>query len=408
MALSVDQDRLAERLDALADIGRDQGGGITRLVYSEEERAAAEVVAEWMRAAALEVRHDVVGNLFGRWPARPGPALWTGSHLDSVPNGGRFDGPAGVLASLAAIEALQGAGIRPAVPIELCVFVGEEGSRFSGGLLGSRAVAEGLSAADLAGTDAQGISLREAMLACGLDPGRVPEARVDPRAVRAYLELHTEQGPVLEEANLSVGIVAGIAGPMFLEGEVVGRSDHAGTTPMGSRADSLLGAAELALELERIASARRATVGTVGRVLCRPGAHNVIAGTTQFTVDLRDTDLESRDEAESELRATFDRILSARGLTGSLRDTLRVPPQPTPEHLLVLLEQATHAAGVPAMRLWSGAAHDAMVMGRITDGGMIFVRSIGGRSHTPEEETRMEDLAAGAGVLAEAVKLLCA
>jgi allantoate deiminase len=407
VALRIDRDRLVDRLDAVADTGRDARGGWTRLVYTQEERAATELVAGWMSSAGLAVRSDAVGNTFGRWPDAPGAAIWTGSHLDTVPNGGRFDGPAGVLASLAAVEAMQEAGAEPATPIEVCVFVGEEGSRFRG-LLGSRAVVEGLDDDELHAADAEGTTLAAAMHACGLDPQRAPEARVRPQDVAAYLELHIEQGPVLEMAERPVGIVTAIAGPLQFQAEITGRTDHAGTTPMGARADSLLAAAEVALELERIASAGSSTVATVGRMVCAPGAPNVIAGRTELSVDLRDIDAGARDDAERLLRAAFDRIVSARGLRGRLHEVLRVAPQPTSGRLIALLEESAAAAGVPAMRLPSGAAHDAMVLGRVADSGMVFVRSVGGRSHAPEEETTTEDLAAGAAVLAECLRALCA
>jgi allantoate deiminase len=407
VALRIDPGRLEARLDALAEVGRDSRGGWTRLAYTQEERAATELVAEWMSSAGLSVRSDAVGNTFGRWPRGSGTAVWTGSHVDTVPNGGRFDGPAGVLASLAAVEALQEAGVEPATPIEVCVFVGEEGSRFRG-LLGSRAVVEGLDEDELRAADAEGTTLAAAMQACGLDPQRAPEARVRPQDVPAYLELHIEQGPVLEMAERPVGIVTAIAGPLQFQAEITGRADHAGTTPMGARADSLLAAAEVALELEHIASAGRSTVGTVGRVVCAPGAPNVIAGRTELSIDLRDIDAGARDDAERLFRAAFDRIVSARGLRGRLHEVLRVLPQPTSGRLVSLLEESAAAAGVPALRLPSGAAHDAMVLGRITHSGMVFVRSLGGRSHAPEEETTTEDLAAGAAVLAECLHALCA
>jgi allantoate deiminase len=406
VALRIDPGGLVARLDALAEVGRDERGGWTRLAYTPEELAATELVAGWMSSAGLAVRSDAVGNTFGRWPRGSGAAVWTGSHVDTVPNGGRFDGPAGVLASLAAVEALQEAGVAPATPIEVCVFVGEEGSRFHG-LLGSRAVVEGLDDDELRAADAEGTTLAAAMDACGLDPQRAAEARVRPQDVAAYLELHIEQGPVLEMAERPAGIVTAIAGPLQFQAEITGRADHAGTTPMGARADSLLAAAEVALELERIASAGSSTVATVGRLVCAPGAPNVIAGRTEFSVDLRDIDAGARGDAERLFRAAFDRIVSARGLRGQLHEVLRVAPQPTSGRLVSLLEESAAAAGVPVMRLPSGAAHDAMVLGRITDSGMVFVRSVGGRSHAPEEETTTEDLAAGAAVLAECLRALC-
>lgn len=395
------------RIEALARHGATPSGGVTRPVYTPAERAAAAEVARWMEEAGLAVREDAVGNLFGRWPDRPGPAVWTGSHLDSVPEGGWFDGVAGVVAGLEAIAAIRRSGAEPRYPLELCVFVGEEGSRFPGGLLGSRAVVAGIDPDELQVRDAEGTSLAEAMRACGLDPARAGEARRRPGEVVAFVELHVEQGPLLERAGVPVGVVTGIVGLSFLSGEVRGRADHAGTTPMDARRDSFLAVAELALAVER--SARELgppAVGTVGRVSCWPGAPNVVPGRAEFTVDLRDLDLARRDRLEQVVRATFREILARRGLEGELRQTARVDPVEVPPWLVELIEEAAREAGVPTLRLPSGAGHDAMVVARIAPAGMIFVRSRGGRSHAPEEWSDWDDLAAGAAVLAGALARL--
>ncbi|MBX6351470.1 MAG: Zn-dependent hydrolase [Clostridia bacterium] len=403
-------DSLAARLAALAEIGADPGGGLTRLAYTEPERAAHALVAGWMRRAGLAVYEDAVGNLFGRWLA-PGadpeaPPVWAGSHLDTVSHGGRFDGAAGVVAALSAVERLSASRARLARPVEVVAFVGEEGSRFPG-LLGSRAVALGLTQADLEARDADGIPLRDALSAWGFDPARAGEAHRPPGSVSAYLELHIEQGPVLERAGFAVGLVTGIAGPLELEGEVVGRADHAGTTPMDERRDSLLAVAELALCAERLArESSPQTVATVGRVDVSPGAANVVPGRALFTLDLRDVDLARRDRVEARLRQAFSEILVRRGLEGSFRQLLRVDPVPVPESTRALLGRAARRAGVAYLELPSGAAHDAMLMARLCPAGMIFVRSLGGRSHAPDEETREGDLLAGTEVLFEALREL--
>lgn len=404
--ISVDGDHLFSRLNELARIGAGRGGGVTRLVYTKEERAAVDLVAEWMQDAALAVRQDAVGNLFGRWPDRPGPAFWTGSHLDTVVDGGQFDGAAGVVAALVALEAVRETGIEPRYPLEVCVFVGEEGSRFPGGLLGSRAVVEGLHADDLEVRDPDGITLGEAIRAVGLHPEQAGEARRDHRDVRAYVELHIEQGPILEQAGVPIGAVTSIAGPLFLLGEIVGRADHAGTTPMDGRSDSLAAAAEFVLTVERIARRTAGTVATVGRLAAYPGLSNVIAGRTEFAVDIRHDALEARDRAEVKIREAFAEILRQRGLDGSMNDAIRIDPVRLPDWLVQKINEAAGHLGVPIMHLRSGAAHDAMLIAGMAPSGMIFVRSIGGRSHCPDESSSSADLAAGTSVLATTLALL--
>lgn len=398
-------DVLAERLAALASVGRTPSDGVTRLVYGPEERRAADLAGTWMLQAGLEVRTDQVGNTFGRWHSGSGAPVWTGSHLDSVTEGGRFDGTAGVLAALAAIESLKGSGFEPMRPIDVCIFVGEEGSRFPG-LLGSRAVVDGIEG-DLDSKDQDGVCLKEAMLAAGLDPALARDARLASGQVAAYLELHIEQGPVLERAEVPVGVVTAIAGPLFLECTVEGRADHAGTTPMDTRADSFAATAEFALELEKAALNSPGVVATIGRIIARPGSGNVVPGVTEFTVDIRAADRVLREKFETQMRQRFDQLLTRRGLKGELRETLRVDPVSVPNEIVTVIEQAAQDAGVEVLRLASGAAHDAMVISRIAPAGMIFVRSVGGRSHSPDELSHMDDLVAGTQVLAAAIARLC-
>lgn len=407
MGLTLDPEAIRARLETLARYGGSPSGGVTRLVYTSEERAAAREVERWMREAGLAVRQDAVGNLFGRWPDMPGPAVWTGSHLDSVPEGGRFDGVAGVVAGLEAIVAIRRSGAKPRYPLELCVFVGEEGSRFPGGFLGSRAVVGDIGPNDLDVRDPAGTRLADAMRACGLDPARVGEACRRPGDVIAYVELHVEQGPVLDRAGVPVGAVTGIVGVSHLVGEIRGRADHAGTTPMDARADSFLGAAELALAVERCAREMGPpAVGTVGRVVCWPGAPNVVPERTEFTVDLRDLHRERLDRLERMVRASFAEILARRGLVGDLRQSTRIDPVSVPKWMVELIEDVACDVGIPTMRLPSGAGHDAMVLARVAPVGMIFVRSRGGRSHTPEEFSDLSDLVAGAKVLAGVLERL--
>lgn len=393
---------IASCVEELSRIGRTDQGGITRLALTEEEERAKALVRRWMEELGLETRTDAVGNLFGTW--RPegagGAPVLTGSHVDSVPEGGRYDGVAGVVCALAAVAAMQRAGVRPARPVSVVVFTGEEGSRFSVGLLGSTAIVRGLTAEELERTDARGVRLRDALP----DPEGLEASRLRPGDVHAFLEVHIEQGRVLEDAGVPVGVVTGIAGPVFFEGTMRGAADHAGATPMHLRQDALAGVAELILAVERIArETGPTTVGTVGYVRPFPGATNVIPGRCDFTIDLRDIDLAARNRAEARIRAAIAEIADRRGLTWELRESHRVDPVPVPDALIDVLERAAAAAGVSTRRLPSGAAHDAMVMAAVAPAGMLFVRCRDGRSHTPAEFASAEDLAAAADVLAHAL-----
>lgn len=364
-----------------------------------------DLVRGWMDDLGMDTRTDAVGNLFGSW--RPGGVggapVMTGSHVDSVPHGGRYDGTAGVVTALAAVAALQRAGHAPTRPITVAVFTGEEASRFPVGLMGSTAVVRGLTGDELDRTDEAGVRLRDALP----DASNLDAARIGPGQVAAFLEVHIEQGRVLEDAGVPVGVVTGIAGPAFFRGHLQGAADHAGATPMSLRRDALAGAAEFVLAAERIArETGPTTVATVGWLRPHPGAGNVIPGLCEFSLDLRDIDLAARDRAEAALRAALAEIADRRGLGWGLEETHRVDPVPVPHHLIAALERAAADAGVPTMRLPSGAAHDAMVMAQVAPSAMLFVRCRDGRSHTPDEYASLEDLTAAADVLARALAAL--
>ena len=392
--------QIGKRIEALAAVGATEEGGVTRTVYTSAEREAMSLYFEWMQKSGLSVRQDEVGNIYGRWPDIKGPAVWTGSHLDSVPNGGHFDGPVGALSSLEAVEALMSSGFEPRHPIEIAIFVGEEGTRFPS-LMGSRAAVEGVSNDLLNRKGSDGVTLAEALESWGLNPGGgriAPSVRRDD--ILSYVELHIEQGPVLEEAGLPVGIVQAIAGPLFFKGQVTGRADHAGSTPMNMRADTLVATAELATSLEKIAFENGpTTVATMGVVEPSPGVINVIPGRTRFTIDLRDVDLASRDQAEAAVRERFQEILDSRKLEGTLEESLRIDPTPLSEDVIAAAEAAAAEHGIPKMHLPSGAAHDAMVVATIAPAGMIFIRSKGGISHSPDEFSDLGDIEAGVMVL---------
>ncbi|MBA3952827.1 MAG: Zn-dependent hydrolase, partial [Rubrobacter sp.] len=285
----VDGGRLWKRLSELAEIGRQEEGGVARLSFTEEERAAKDLVASYMEEAGLAVREDAAGNLFGRREGRDpeAPAVLVGSHVDSVLNGGDFDGPLGVLGGIEVLQTMDEEGVEMGRPVEVVAFTDEEGARFSLGMIGSRALTGTLLQEDLRHEDRNGVSIEQAMRNAGLDPGKVGEAARPADSLAAYLELHIEQGKVLEGEDLPVGVVTGIAGPVWLRLSFAGEAGHAGTTPMGARRDALAAAAEVVGAIEEEASDTGSTVGTVGQIEAGPGGINIIAGRVDLSLDLR-------------------------------------------------------------------------------------------------------------------------
>ncbi|MCL6517294.1 MAG: Zn-dependent hydrolase [Alicyclobacillus sp.] len=386
---------------ALADIGRQPEGGVTRLAFTPEWRRAKEVVAGFMREAGLEVREDAVGNLIGRWPGRRPelPVVLTGSHLDSVFHGGNFDGPLGVLAAVEALQTLREHGVETDHPVEVVSFTDEEGARFRFGMTGSRGVAGTLTAEELEHKDANGVSIAEAMRAYGLPPERFAEAARAKGSVKAYVELHIEQGRVLEQAGLAVGVVTGMAGPLWLTFTIEGEAGHAGATPMGLRHDALVGAAAVIQAIETECRRHPHTVGTVGQLQVHPGGVNIIPGRVTFTLDLRDVDEAERDRAEAAIVDAARAVCEERGLRLTVETLQRIPPVPCAEAIQEIIEDALGQLGLPAMRLVSGAGHDGMQLRDLCPVGMIFARSKDGISHDPAEYTSPEDCAAAADVL---------
>jgi len=307
--------RLWRRLSDLAEIGKQESGGVTRLSFTEEERAAKDLVASYMEVAGLAVREDTAGNLFGRREGKDpdAPAVLVGSHVDSVYDGGNFDGPLGVLAGIEVAQTMQEGSIETDHPVEVVAFTDEEGARFSFGMIGSRALAGTLSPEELKHEDANGISIADAMRDYGLDPERTEEAARPPNSLAAYVELHIEQGRVLENEGLSAGVVTGIAAPVWRRLVFTGETGHAGTTLMAMRHDALAAAAEVMAVIEDETSATGSSVGTVGQLGVEPGGINIIPGRVGISVDLRDIDEGTRDRLE-------DRILTrARALREARR-----------------------------------------------------------------------------------------
>ena len=407
--MRIDEGALQRHLDELYAIGAEAGGGCYRPLYSEPWAAAGDLVQQWMKDAGLAVRRDAVGNLWGRIEGTAGgKAVVTGSHIDTVRRGGRLDGALGIVAGLVALRAVTAAHGKPKRALELLVVCEEEGSRFATNFWGSRAIVGAIEPEEAQRvTDAAGLSLGHAMRECGLDPGKIASAARDD--IDVFVELHIEQGAVLEASGAALGIVSAIAGAVHLEITVTGRSDHAGTTPMDLRRDALAGAAAMIQAVEAIAAALgRPAVATVGKVRVEPDQINVVPGRVVFTVDLRHAELSGRRALEERIRSLCGTVASERQLGIEIRKLHERPPVPMDAGIRDVLARAAADAGVtPApATLVSGAGHDAQVLAGRCRVGMLFVPSIGGRSHCPEEATDPAHLALGTRVLARALQLV--
>jgi len=400
---SIDIERLRARMETLAAIGADPGGGITRYAFSPEERAAKDLVGGMLREAGLSTFEDAAGNLFGRLEGAEAdaPALIVGSHIDTVPNGGMFDGALGVMAAVECVHAIAASGATLRHPIEVVAFTDEEGARFRRGVFGSKAftgvdVAPWAELRDVWGQDA-----RSVMAAAGVDADRLADAEREPATVLAFLELHIEQGEVLSSQGERVGIVEGIVGIRRLLVRFDGVANHAGTTPMAMRRDALLAGAELALATEAIAvAAGSGAVGTVGTFEVTPGAANVIPGSAQLHVEFRALDPDVLARCIAEARERAQRIASTRRMAVVLEETVDTPPVLMDARLVDRLERAARASDTSVLRMPSGAGHDAMILAQRYPTAMLFVPSRDGISHNPAEWTDWDDIG-------PATQLLC-
>jgi allantoate deiminase len=396
----LDPSRIMQRCDALARHS-ELPGGLTRVFLSPQARAAGDLVLDWMREAGMQARLDAIGNTIGRYEgARPGlPCLMLGSHLDTVRDAGRYDGMLGVVSAIECVDALNRAQKRLPFAVEVVGFGDEEGVRFGTTLLGSRALAGTLDLSVLETRDAKGVSIRQALRDFGLDPDEVPSLPRRQGAVLAYVELHIEQGPVLETEGLPVGVVTAINGFTRLRVTLRGEAGHAGTVPMKLRRDALAAAAECVLAVERIARARPQVVGTVGRIEAQPGAINVIPGQAQFSVDLRAPEDAAREDAVAAVRTEVALISESRGVDFEIETLQALGSSACAPWLMAQLERAVADEGLRVLRLPSGAGHDGMALKAIADIAMLFVRCKGGVSHNPAEAISEQDAAAGARIL---------
>lgn len=406
----IEEERLWDHLMTLAKIGasEDPKEGITRLAYTEEDDKAKALVTKYMKEAGLYVHEDPVGNLIGkRIGKNPNkPSIMIGSHLDTVFQGGKFDGALGVLSGVEVAHALKEEGYPLDHTLEVVAFTDEEGARFSTGMLGSQAMTGKLENSVLDKTDKDGIPYREALEERGYDPEKIPEAQREKGSLAAYLELHIEQAVQLERKGVSVGIVTGIAGPRWYRFTVTGESGHAGSTPMAMRRDPMSVAARLMQGIEEIVSAKDNTVGTVGQVEAKPGGINIIPKEVIFTLDLRDSVDSERKAAEQEIKNKVQSLEDDFGVDIEMELLHNLDPVPCDEKIVDTAETSAKELGIDSIRMISGAAHDAMNMASITSIGMLFIPSYKGLSHRPDEWSEKKDCGKGAKVLFQTVKNL--
>jgi allantoate deiminase len=380
----------------------DEPGRITRLYGTAAHASASETLSGWMNAAGMAVGRDAVGNLIGRVEGeREAAPLMLGSHFDSVRDAGRFDGVLGILVAIAVVERLQAAGRRPAVPLEVVAFADEEGTRFGTAFLGSSVIAGRFDESELERVDAAGVSLEAAIRDHGGDPAGLAGAA---RAPGAYVEVHIEQGPLLEERGAALGVVTAIAGQTRAALRLGGVAGHAGTVPMDLRHDALCAAAEVVLAAEALAHAAPPLVATVGRLAVAPGTANVIPGSAELSVDVRHPDDAERAAAVRRLRGEAERAAEARGVRLEWEERLDQPAVGCDAALSQALAQAAAGAGAPPLLLPSGAGHDAAVMAAVAPIAMLFVRCAGGVSHHPDESVAEPDVAVAVDALAAFVE----
>jgi N-carbamoyl-L-amino-acid hydrolase len=404
-AARVDGRTLRQRLETLSTFGRPAGGafadGVSRTAYSDADVAGRGYVISLVRAAGLTPRIDPAGNIFARRDGTVAalPPILFGSHIDSVPNGGNFDGDLGSLSALAAIEALDAAGVRTRHPLEMVVWAHEESFAFGRGLACSRIVAGDVNASDMDEVW-NGLRRSDAIRKIGGDPDRILEARRAKGSHHCYLELHIEQGGTLDRAGIPVGVVEGIVAIDRYEATITGVANHSGTTPIADRRDALLAASHLTIAVRDAAMRMPGRqVATVGRIEVTPNSANVIPGLVQMSVEMRDLDPRKLAAMMEDIRARARDIASTTGTTIAFRELARAAPAVATPDVQAAIERATERLTLGSTRLPSGAGHDAQMMALLGPMGMIFVPSAGGVSHSPKELTRWDDCTRGADVL---------
>ncbi|VFR21919.1 Beta-ureidopropionase [plant metagenome] len=404
--IHIDGTRLWQSLMDLARIGATEKGGVCRLALTDLDRQGRDLFCAWARDAGCEIRVDAIGNIFARRAGRSDtlPVVMTGSHIDTQPTGGKFDGNYGVLAGLEVLRTLNDAGIQTEAPLELVVWTNEEGSRFVPVMMGSGVYAGAFTldhALDQA--DREGVSVREALASIGYAGAEpVPPARAD--GVAAYFEAHIEQGPVLENADTVIGVVTAALGQRWYDVVLTGVEAHAGPTPMPLRHDALLAASDVVRAANDIALAHAPNArATVGWMDVFPNSRNVIPGRVRFTVDMRAADDKTLSAMDTALRAAVAAAAERGGVSAQVEQVVYFPPQPFAQELVQSVRQGAAALGLSAMDVVSGAGHDAVYMARVAPAAMIFVPCKDGISHNEIEDARPDHLEAGCNVLLHAM-----
>ncbi|WP_408007366.1 M20 family metallo-hydrolase [Pseudalkalibacillus sp. A8] len=401
--MSINRERLSSHLNKLAEIGKIGETGVCRLAHSKEDRQAVEVVKGWMEEAGLATRIDGFGNLIGRIEGRDKekPILILGSHIDSQPYGGRFDGTAGSLGAIEVVHTMKDNRIIPERTIEVICFSDEEGCRFNKGVFGVRALTGLLEEGELDRKDQNGMTRREALKEFGVEPDNSASPVYQKGDIEAFIELHIEQGPVLEAQGKPVGIVSGISGPIWLTVTLEGFAGHAGSVPMNLRQDALVGAAEIIRQFNDLVNKEgvETTVGTVGNLNVFPNSRNIIPERVTFTIDLRDIDLERRSAIEKQLYQIIEKTASEKNLEVNISEDTRSDPRYCADWIKDIMKEEDAKLGFDSPVLMSGPFHDALFMSYISDYGMIFVRCEKGISHNPLEFAEMADIEKGVELL---------
>jgi N-carbamoyl-L-amino-acid hydrolase len=399
--LRVNGARIVDHINALAEFGKNPQGGVSRLAYSEADRRGREYVMGLMQEAKLDVSIDAAGNIIGR---RAGsdktlPPLLFGSHIDSVPEGGNYDGVVGSLGAIEVAQTLAENNLVTRHPVEVVIFQNEEG-----GLIGSRAINGELTEKELDLVSRSGKTIREGINFIGGDVTRLSGVKRAKGCIAAYLELHIEQGGILEAEKIDIGVVEGIVGINWWDVTIEGFANHAGTTAMNNRQDALLAAAKLIEEVNRVVTSMPGRqVGTVGRIQALPGAPNVIPGKVILSLELRDLDAGKIQMLYQKIRIEADQIAQSNRVTFDFKEINVNIPAPTDPRIRSLIAESAKELGLSTKQMPSGAGHDAQDMARLAPVGMIFIPSIGGISHSPKEFSRPQDIANGANVLLGAV-----
>lgn len=409
MVSKINGERLYTRIMELGEIGKNDYNGVHRLALSKEDKQAQMLVTKWMEEAGMTVSHDHFGNLIGRKEGKSPqlPVVMIGSHIDSVRNGGMFDGVIGVLAGIEIVHALSDSRQEHNHPIEVVAFCEEEGSRFNDGLFGSRGMVGKVTKEDFSKMDENNLTRYEALktFGFGINPDSYEDSVRSSGEIKLYMEMHIEQGPYLDTTNQSVGIVRGIAGPAWYTIKLQGTAGHAGTVPMNFRNDPLVGAAEVITEIEKLCKdeLEQQTVGTVGILQVFPGSSNVIPSEVEFSLDLRDLNLSRRNKIFNQIEDKLSQVCNERELSYKIEANMQVDPVECSKEVVDKLCEVSQSMGINAPLMVSGAGHDAMLLADITEIGMVFVRCRDGISHNPKEWAEMDDIVNGTSILYETV-----